>query len=313
MNELLRVPGGRFVRSLLAPFLLVIAALPMRAAAQDAAPGVEPLVRTVRLSLRVEGDGRDARIEVPLVQSDAHQTLISEKLQPRGFAVKEELRDGNRLAVLTAPKFTGAKRITYEFTVALSPTSVEVPPAPVQRRAEPSADDAPWVRPTLRLQSTSPLIREKLIEFATPRMEAGETDAIRIAWDLTRTYEHKPEGSKTVLKATRTGHASDRGYDRLFATFLRASGVPTRPVQGVDVLAKRRRFTTWVEVKSGGDWIPMSVPRERWGELPARFVKLSHGDRPLVARKGVKKVTFRWTITKPAAAAAPAVPAEASR
>jgi Transglutaminase-like superfamily len=295
-------PGGRFLRSLVVPFLLVLAALPLDASAQDAASGAEPLVRTVRLSLRVVGDGRDARVEVPLVQSDEHQTLISEKLQPRGFAVKEELRDGNRLAVLTAPKFTGAKRITYEFTVAMKPTNVEVPPAPVSRRADPD-EDAVWMRPTLKLQSTSPLIRERLIEYATPRLEAGETDAIRIAWDLVRTYEHKPEGSKTVLKATRTGHASDRGYDRLFATFLRASGVPARPVQGVDLLKKRRRFTTWVEVKSGGDWIPMSVPRDHWGELPARFVKLSHGDRPLIARSGVKKISFRWKISKPAVAA----------
>jgi len=286
------------------PLLLALAALPLRAFAQEAAADAQPLVRTVRLTVRVEGNGEDARIEVPLVQSDAHQTLVAEKLQPRGFAVREEKRDGNRLAVLTAPKFTGTKRITYEFTVALKATSMEVAPAPVARRADPSPEDAPWVRPTLHLQSTSPLIREKLVAFATPRLQAGETDAIRIAWDLVRTYENKPEGSKTVLKATRTGHASDRGYDRLFATFLRASGVPARPVQGVDVLAKRRRFTTWVEVKTGGDWVPMSVPRDRWGELPARFLKLSHGDRPLIARTGVKQVSFRWKISKPTTEAA---------
>lgn len=292
-------------RALAVPFLLAFALLPLHARAQEATTDAQPLVRTVRLTVRVEGNGKDARVEVPLVQSDAHQKLIAEKLQPRGFAVREEMREGNRLAVLTAPAFQGTKRITYEFTVALKPTNVEVPPAPVARRAvAASGEDAPWTRPTLNLQSSSPLIREKLIEFATPRLEAGETDAIRIAWDLVRTYDHKPEGSKTVLKATRTGHASDRGYDRLFATFLRASGVPARPVQGVDVLKKRRRFTTWVEVKSGGDWIPMSVPREQWGELPARFVKLSHGDRPLIARSGVKKVSFRWKITKPTAEAA---------
>lgn len=284
---------------LLLPLLAIAGLAPRPARADDEG---DTLVRTVRLSVRVEGNGGDARIELPLVQSDAHQMLLKERLQPRGFAVEEVMRDGNRLAILTHPKLEGAKRITYEFTVALRPTRVQVPSVPV---GSPGAwseggEDARWLRPTRRLQSTSPLVREKLVEFATPRLAEGKLDAIRLAWDLTRTYERKPEGSKTVLKATRTGHASDRGYDRLFATFLRASGVPARPVQGVDVLAKRNRFATWVEVKSGGQWIPMSVPREQWGELPARYVKLSHGDRPLIARSGVEKISFRWKITRPA-------------
>ncbi|WP_373044640.1 transglutaminase domain-containing protein [Vulgatibacter sp.] len=306
--------SSRRIARLAAPLLLLAFLLPgcSRAEAQkqqeaQAAPAPaptegKPLVRTVRLSVRVVGNGEDARLEVPLVQSDEHQTLLAEKLLSRGFQVEEAMREGNRLAILTWPKLKGAKRITYEFTVALRPLSVEVPPAPVST-GDPSPEDEPWLRSTRNLQSTSPLIREKLIHFATPRLARGEKDAIRIAWDLTDTYERKPEGSKTVLKATRTGHAADRGLDRLFATFLRTSGIPARPVQGVDVLRKRRRFTTWVEVKSGGDWLPMSVPRDQWGKLPARFVKLSHGDRPLIVRRGVEKISFRWKVTKPAAEA----------
>ena len=289
----------------LAPLLALTLALPLPALAQEAPAAQQtkqPLVRTVRLSVRAVGDGGPARIELPLVQSDDHQTLLAEKLLPRGFTVEEVVKDGNRLAILTHPKLEGARRITYEFTVALRGTDVEVPSAPVTS-AEPAPEDAPWTRPTLRLQSTSPLIREMLIRYATPRLAAGETNAIRIAWDLTDTWVRKPDGSRTVLKATRTGHASDRGLDRLFATFLRTSGVPARPVQGVDLLRKRNRFTTWVEVKSGGAWIPMSVPRNQWGQLPARYVKLSHGDRPLIVREGVEKLTYRWRITKPAAEA----------
>jgi len=291
----------------LAPLLALTLALPLPALAQEGpAPQAQavssPLVRTVRLSVRVVGNGNDARLELPLVQSDEHQTLLAEKLLPRGFQVEEVHKDGNRIAVLTYPGLDGARRITYEFTVALRGTRMEVPPAPVSSD-EPPPEDAIWTRPTLRLQSTSPLVREKLIRYAIPRLEAGETDAIRIAWDLTNTWERKADGSKSVLKAVRTGHAADRGLDRLFATFLRTSGIPARPVQGVDVLRKRDRFTTWVEVKSGGNWRPMSVPRNHWGELPARYVKLSHGDRPLIAREGVEKLTFRWRITKPAAEA----------
>jgi hypothetical protein len=252
----------------------------------------------VRLSVRVLGDGRDARIELPLVQSDAHQTLVSEKILTRGFELEEVERDGNRLGILTHAAFKGAKRITYEFTVRLRPTSAKVAPAPVGS-GDPGGEDGVWLRPTIQLQSTSPLIREKLIKYATPRLEAGETDAIRIAWDLTQTYERKPDGSKTVLKATRTGHAADRGLERLFATFLRASGVPARTVNGVDTHSKQtKRSTTWAEVKSGGSWVPMSVAKNRYGELPSRYVKLSHGDRPLLVHSGLEKVSFRWRISR---------------
>lgn len=284
--------------------LSVLACAPAHAEDTNAEPP-RKMVRTVRLSVRVVGNGGPARVEIPLVQSDAHQTLLAEQLLPRGFEVEEVLQDGNRLAILTHPDLEGARRFTYEFTVAMHGTRASVPPTPVTSD-EPAAEDAIWVRPTRNLQSTSPLVREKLIRFATPRLAAGETDAIRIAWDLVESWRRKPDGSKTVLKALRTGHAADRGLDRLLATFLRTSGVPARPVQGVDLSRKGNRFTTWVEVKSGGAWYPMSVPRGQWGELPARYVKLSHGDRPLIARnENVEKVTFRWRVSRP--------PAEVSR
>lgn len=291
-----RAPGT--FRSRCTTLLALLLVLVPFASRAEEAPSSE-IERVVRLSVRVEGDGRDARIELPLLQSDEHQILVSEELQTRGFTKEEVIRDGNRLAILTLPKFKGAKRITYEFRVKTRRTTVTVPPAPVGK-GDPTGDDGVWLRPTLRLQSTSPLIREKLIHFATPRLAAGEKDAIRIAWDLTRTYERRPDGSKTVLKATRVGHASDRGLDRLFATFLRTSGVPSRPVNGVDIARKKgKRFTTWVEVKTGGDWVPMSVPRNGYGELPADYVKLSHGDRPLIVASGLKSSSFRWKVSKP--------------
>jgi len=265
-----------------------------------APPPPKPLERLVRLTVRVTGNGEDAYLELPLPQSDDHQTIVEEKLLSRGFHVEEELRDGNRLAILTYPRLQGPKRITYEFRVQTRSTKVEVPPAPVAT-GEPSEEDWPWLRPTKQIQSSSPLIREKLITYATPRLEAGERDAIRIAWDLAATgYNRKPNGSRTVLKATRVGHASDIGLDRLFTTFLRTSGVPARPVIGVQVgkLKNRKHLARWVEVKSGGDWLPMSVPRDEYGRLRARYVKLAHGDRPFIVRRGVESLSFRWKLDR---------------
>ncbi|HEY0839088.1 MAG TPA: transglutaminase domain-containing protein [Vulgatibacter sp.] len=303
------------IRALLGllPLTLVLLVLPMFGGAdrpgdvalQPDVPGEPaPRTRVVRLTVRVEGNGGDAYVELPLAQSDEHQTIADEKLLGRGFQVEEVTRDGNRLAVLTFPGLEGPRRITYQFTATTRNTALEVPATPVAV-GEPAEDERVWLRPTRNLQASSPIVREKLIAFARPRMAAGETDAIRLAWDLTKAgYERKRDGSRTVLKATRTGHASDKGLDRLFATFLRTSGVPSRPVIGVDI-GKRKgsRAATWVEAKAGGTWVPMSVPRGQWGKLPDRYVKLAHGDRPFIVKDGVASLRYRWKVTQPAATA----------
>lgn len=288
---------------LIAALGLVFAIFLEREPAQsERPPNVEAKdwVRTVRLSLRVSGDGRDAYLELPLPPDDAHQEILSEKLEPRGFQVEEVERDGNRFAILTHPAFEGRKRITYEFTARVRPTVEEVPEVPVAA-GDPPREDWLWLRPTKQLQSASPLIREKLIEYARPRMAAGEEDALRLAWGLVQDgYEYKANGSRTVLKATRTGHASERGQERLLATFLRTSGVPSRPVFGVDLARKaKRRSSVWVEVKAGDTWIPMSVSRGYWGELPPRYLKLFHGDRPMIVREGIESLSFRWRVSRP--------------
>lgn len=279
-------------RAIVAALLL---ALP---AAVAAAPGQH--VRTVRMTIRVVGDGRDARLELPMVTSDGHQTVLSERLSTRGFSAREMMRDGNRFVVLTYPGLASAKRLTYEFTVAMRTTSVAVTPVPVAT-GEPAPEDEPWLRPTRNLQSSSPLIREKLIQFATPRLQAGEDDAIRLAWELTATgFVQADGGSSNVLKATRTGAADARGLDRLLATFLRTSGVPSRPAGGLDLRRNARpRFAAWVEARTGDRWAPLSVPRGIYGELPWNLVKLFHGDRPLLVHEGLASVSFRVKVSRP--------------
>jgi hypothetical protein len=279
--------------------LALLAQSPAHSEREPEVQAPKPILRTARLSLWVEGDGKDAYLELPLPPSDEHQEVLSETLVTRGFEKEEVVRDGNRLAILTHPAFEGRKRITYEVTVRLRTTTHDVPQVPVST-GEASDENWVWLRPTKQLQSSSPLIREKLIAYARPRMLAGERDALRLSWDLASTgYRHKANGSKTVLKATRTGHASDKGLERLFATFLRTSGVPARPVVGVDLrLSQKQRSTLWVEALADGSWIPMSVSKDLWGKLPARYLKLAHGDRPFIVRKGVTSVKFRWKVTR---------------
>lgn len=298
--------GGRSTRRRGARWLALLLLATLSAPAlssppePEEAPAPKPIVRTARLSLRVEGDGRDARIEIPLPRSDHRQRVVKETMRSRGFFVDEVEREGNRIAVLTLPRFSGRKRITYEATVELLPESVPVQPE-APRRIDLSGPDAPWLRPTVRIQSASPLLRERLARFAEPRLAAGEEDMLSLAWELTTTgFEHREKGSLGVLKALRTGHASARGMDRLLVSFLRASGIPARKVLGLDLgLSRRKRLAYWAEVKTGGQWAPMSIARDLQGELPARFLKLSHGDRPFVLAEGLRSHRFQWKVSRP--------------
>ncbi len=267
-----------------------------------AAPAAEAKAfdREVRISVRVEGDGRDARLELPLVQSDEHQELVSEKLTLRGFSLREETRDGLRLAILTHPALQGPKRVTYTFRVRTRTTTTPVGPQPFVDPGEVRGEAARWLRPTRHLQSTSPLIRETLVRFAEPRMAAGEVDALAMARALVATYTPRANGSRSVLKATRTGHAAPLGQERLLCTFLRTSGVPSRLVGGIDLAPDApKRSVAWTELLEGERWRPLSASRGTIGELPARWVRLFHGDRPLVAREGVKKVAFKIRVRPP--------------
>lgn len=283
-------------------FAALVALLSLLAAPTVAGAAEEDAARKVRISIRVVGDGRDAYLELPLPPSDAHQTVVAEKLTPRSFQVEELERDGVRLAVLSFPGLTGTKRITYEAYVRTRDTAGPPPSAPPRDPADAPFEDRRWLRPTKQLQSSSPLVRERLLRFAGARLAAGENDAIAIAWDLVATgFTRREDGSRTVLKAIRAGHARDLGLDRLLATFLRTSGVPARPVGGLD-LGKDRglRLTTWVEARTAAGWTPLSVPKGLRGTLPARYLKLYHGDRPFLVHDGVASASYRIQVTRPA-------------
>lgn len=279
------------------PVLLLLLLLAPFGARADAAG----LVREIRISIRVTGNGGNARLELPLPATDGHQAVISEKLTSRGFRIEEEVRDGIRLAILTYPAFTGVKRISYEALVETHLTSVPMPVTPPRDASDAPRGDRPWLRPTKQLQSNSPLVRERLIRFATPRLEAGETDAVAICWDLVASgFARKADGSRTVLKAIRVGHARTLGLDRLLATFLRTSGIPARPVGGLDLLRDSGPWlTTWVEARIGDQWAPLSVPKDFRGELPPRFLKLYHGDRPFLVHEGLKETGLKIRVTGP--------------
>lgn len=294
----------RTQRLLLAAAVGLLVALP--ASADGPAPPPDEtapaeLTSEVVLIVKVTGDGSDAHLEVPLPVDDDHQEVLHEEFRLRGFEKEEVERDGNRFAVLTYPKLEGRKRFTYKARVRTRALREDAPSPPLGTPAPRAL--ARWTVPTPRIQSRSPLVRERLIRHVEPRLEAGERDIVRLIYGfVSRQFERRTgkAGTSNVLKAVRTGMADDRGLHRLFVTFLRAAGVPSRTVGGLELeRTGKRKFTRWSEAWLGGQWVPFSVPDGWYGTLPASVLKLYHGARPLVERSGVVGVSFKVIVRDP--------------
>lgn len=253
--------------------------------------------------VKVTGDGRDVRLEVPLPRSNEHQTLVQETLRLRGFSMAELVRDEIRSVELTYPALTGNKRFTYKALVRtrISQPGFTTPPPGV----EPPPALHRWTTPTRHLPSRNPAVRERLIRYAEPKLEAGNDDLVRLVYDLVsmrfqrRTGE---DGTASVLEAVRTSKANDRGLNRLFVTFLRTAGIPAREVGGLRLTTEHgRNHVEWAEVHLEGKWVPFGVAHGWYGKLPADILQLYHGDRPFIRRQGVSRVRFRVLVRRPQA------------
>lgn len=294
------------------PPLLLLTWLAVGCTAEAAAPEVvdagppvssaaDGLLSEVVLVVKVKGKGEDVRVEVPLPSNGEHQEILHEELRLRGFAYEEQVRNGNRLAILTWPKLEGRKRFTWKGLVRTREVHHDVPPVSPDVTYDPSLRR--WTMPTPRLQSRSPAVRERLIRHVEPRLGDGERDLLKMIYRLvSREFERRSgkAGTSIALKALRTGMADDLGLDRLLVTFLRTAGIPARNVGGVRLHRDgEKRFARWTEVFVDGKWLPFSAPEDWYGVLPGPYLKFYHGDRKFIRRQGLDRVAFKVLVSDP--------------
>ncbi len=249
--------------------------------------------------VRVKGKGEDVRLKVPLPIASDHVRILDEEFRLRGFTMEEIMEDDLRFVALDYPALEGRRRFTYKALLAIDPFEHD--------SVSPDAPDSipPELRrytlPTPRLQSRSPLVRERLIEHIEPRLEAGETDLPRMIFGLVAgQFERRTAGgTSNVLKALRKGYANDRGLDRLLITFMRAAGIPARNVTGFRLHTGGRKLERWTEAYLGDEWVPMSTTKRWYGILPPDYVRMSHGERRMIEREGVERLTFKVLVRDP--------------
>ena len=256
--------------------------------------------------VRVTGKGEDVRVEVPLPVAGENVGILNEEFRLRGFSMEEVEREGMRLAVLEHPKLEGRRRFTYKALLALDPFEHEVTFRPAEEGLDPTLRR--YTLPTPRLQSRSPLVRERLIEHLEPRLEAGEDDLVRGIYNLVAgQFERRSAGGTgLVLRALREDQANDVGLDRLLVTFMRSAGIPARNVTGFRLRTDGgRKLERWTEVHVEGRWVPMSAPKGWYGVLPPQYLRMTHGERRLIEREGVERLTFKVLVRDPRPMASP--------
>ncbi len=261
--------------------------------------GVE-VVRELVFIVRVEGKGEDVRLEIPLPLGGDNVKIFEEELRLRGFSFEERVEDGIRTAILEYPVLEGRRRFTYKAVIGLQSMEHEViSPEP---KAIVNRDLRVYTLPTPRMQSRSPLVRERLIEHVEPGLEAGDEDIVRMIFGLVagRFERRTSDGTGNVLRALREEQASDRGLDRLLITFMRAAGIPARPVAGFHLRTEGgRKFERWTEIHVGEGWVPMSAPKGWYGVQPPDYLRLYHGERRFIEREGVERLTFKVLVSEP--------------
>jgi hypothetical protein len=90
------------------------------------------------------------------------------------------------------------------------------------------------------------------------------------------------------------GEGSRTGRERLLTTLLRAAGVPSRLVRGLELSEANTRERIWCEAWVDGRWWPMSVGARFIGNLPKNFVTFGPSSEPMVSGAGIESLEYRF-------------------
>lgn len=208
----------------------------------------------------------------------------------------------------------GVHRIVYEFRVDLFPAPASANSATASGASSTSGASGKPARPgdngaatldkevreaALRATTDLPVgadeIRAHLAQLDLPPLE--DTDArVRAVYSaVTHEIDTVDTASSDALLTLAEREGNPRGKERLLVTLLRASGVPARIVQGLQLGAGTPRPRVWTEAWLGGRWVPMSTTAGFFGELPPELLTLRSDDRDLVEGTGLAASGYTLT------------------
>lgn len=287
MSRAAAVTGGLLLVAGLAVFLLKVLVYDVPTSPTD----VRGLWQ-VGLRITARGEARRGSINTMLPSSGAGQTIFDERSSSGPLQFSIRVTNGSRLGVWSG-RFDGVQEVLYQFRVqsfgrrtTLPERVTQKPPEDVVRAYGRSSPIYPMSAPQvealvdeLGLPSPPDVVGRvrTLYAFVT-----HEVDTARSAGDDAVLVLEQREGSQD-------------GKERLLVTLLRAAGVPARNVRGLQLIEDAQPAErVWTEAWIGDGWVPMSAGHGFFAELPAAYIALGIGDRPLVEGTQVRALAHRY-------------------
>lgn len=156
-----------------------------------------------------------------------------------------------------------------------------------------------WGRPTQAIPSQAPVIAS-FVDGLSGIAPGDAPGRVRQLYAFVSNDVHGGRSDDPVqVLVDREG--SDLGRERLLATLLRATGVPTRLARGLDLSEHQPRQIVWSEVWLGDAWYPLSVAEGFVASLPPATLELSNdAERDLVSGSGLRGLEYQFSALREA-------------
>jgi transglutaminase-like putative cysteine protease len=149
--------------------------------------------------------------------------------------------------------------------------------------------------PSVAVPSTDPRVRDLAATLVAEKPTARERAQAMLDW-IGQNIRKEPADVFSAVDVLTTGRAECQGHAYLFAALARASGIPTRVVNGLVYSAELRGFAyhAWNESLVDGEWLAIDP---MFGQLAAdaTHLKLLYGENlgdlaPLAAWIGTTQI-----------------------
>lgn len=244
-----------------------------------------------QVGLRVEGvpEAEAFSLRAAMPSPSPRQFVFGERFSSGRLRLGVRDDDTGRQAIWRG---TGDAPVVVDlvYRVQLASREVRLPLRGASEEAPPGILAA-YAEPTSSLPSDSDRIAAILEDLDLPRRD-DVGGRIRSIYAFV-VHETRAGRSDEPLLVLRDREGSPLGRERLLATMLRAAGVPTRLVRGLELREAGPSERVWCEVWVDR-WIPVSASNRFLGGPPGNFLVLAEGDSPLVAGTGVRSVDHEF-------------------
>lgn len=275
-----------------------------------------------RQTVTIHGSPGRFRLTVFIPEEIDGLDLRDEVIESPGLELHVEQDDEGRRIVVEGDSPVPARTVRYTARIASRPVAFRFDGPVAWKGPEGSEAD---LDSTATVQVRSEPVQDLLLRLFD--LSAAERDALRerrdgpAAWqavlaakgvgplEAVRTIHEfclrdiAPagfSGTTDALTALQLGEASCGGKSRLELALARTLGIPGRIVGGV-ILGNRvekRTSHVWVELRLGDRWVPFDPLNGHSAELPATYLRLYRGDRPLIVHS--RGLAFDYGFAAPA-------------